>query len=91
MLKAYENLHPKGFEIIGISLDKEKGQLAKFVEENKMPWPQYFDGEVWGNKYAKQYGIHGIPAMWMVDKKGRLRYLHARDGLEEKAKTLLAE
>ncbi len=88
---AFSHLHDQGFEIVGISFDKEKDTLERFVTENKMAWPQFFDGEVWNNKFGKEYGINSIPTMWLVDKKGNLRDLNGRDGLEEKVKKLLAE
>ena len=89
--KTYSNLHDQGFEIVGISFDKEKDTLQRFVDENKMAWPQFFDGEVWNNKFGKVYGINSIPTMWLVDKKGNLRDLNGREDLEEKVKKLLAE
>ena len=39
----YEKLHPKGFEIVGISFDQEKPALEKMVASEKMAWPQFFD------------------------------------------------
>ena len=89
--KAYDKLHGKGFEIVGISFDSDKDKLKEFVQEKDMPWPQYFDGAGWGNKFGKQFGINGIPTMWLVDKKGVLREMHARDRLEGKVEELLAE
>ena len=91
VLKAYNALHSEGFEIIGISFDQSKVKLERFVKKEKMPWPQYFDGQGWGNKYGKEYGITGIPAMWLIDKKGVLRDMSARANLEDKVKRLLAE
>lgn len=88
---AYEKLNPKGFEIVGISFDREKDKLVKFVEEKKMTWPQYFDGKQWENVYGQQFGIQSIPTMWLVDKKGNLRDLNAREDLAEKVEKLLAE
>lgn len=88
---AYARLHDKGFEIIGISFDQKKDSLEHFVTENQMAWPQYFDGEGWGNKFGKEFGINSIPTMWLVDKKGNLRDLNGREGLEEKVTKLLAE
>jgi len=88
---AYEKLHDKGFEIVGISFDQSKEALEKFVAKQEMAWPQYFDGEGWGNKFGKQFGINGIPTMWLVDKKGNLRDVNARGALEEKVTKLLAE
>jgi thiol-disulfide isomerase/thioredoxin len=88
---AYDKLHSKGFEIVGISFDQDKEALQKFVAEEKMSWPQYFDGEGWKNKFGQEFGINSIPAMWLVDKKGILRDLNGRDGLEKKVEKFLAE
>ena len=89
--KTYDELHPKGFEIVGISFDSDKSRLEQFVKKEQMSWPQYFDGKAWENKYGQEYGIHGIPTMWLVDKKGNLRDLEARDALDEKVRDLLKE
>ena len=43
------------------------------------------------NVFGQQYGIQGIPTMWLVDKKGVLVDLSARAGLAEKVEKLLAE
>jgi thiol-disulfide isomerase/thioredoxin len=88
---AYERLHPKGFEIVGISFDSEKARLEKLVSSEAMTWPQYFDGKGWQNKFGQEYGINSIPAMWLVDKQGKLRDMNARAGLEQKVEKLLAE
>jgi thiol-disulfide isomerase/thioredoxin len=88
---AYEALHSQGFEIVGISFDESKEALEKTVKAKAMTWPQYFDGQGWKNKYAQTFEIESIPTMWLVDKKGNLRDVNARDGLEGKVKKLLAE
>jgi thiol-disulfide isomerase/thioredoxin len=89
--KTYDELHPKGFEIVGISFDQDKSKLEEFVKKQGMSWPQYFDGDGWGNKFGKKYGINSIPSMWLVDKKGNLRDMNARGELEEKVQKLLKE
>lgn len=91
VLKAYNALNKEGFEILGISLDKSKPNLEHFLAEQKMTWPQYFDGKGWGNKFVIENNIMAVPTMWLVDKKGILRDLQAREGLESKVKELLAE
>jgi thiol-disulfide isomerase/thioredoxin len=88
---AYDKLHDKGFEIVGISFDQDQKALKKFVADREMKWPQYFDGKAWGNDFGRKYGISGIPAMWLVDKKGNLRDMNARGALEEKVQKLLQE
>lgn len=91
VLKAYARLNPKGFEILGISFDQDKETLTSFVAKEKMTWPQFFDGQGWQNKFGQRFGINSIPAMWLVDKKGILRDLNAREDLETKVEALIAE
>ncbi len=91
VLEAYTKMHDKGFEIVGISLDEDKGKLESFVKEKEIAWPQYFDGQGWKNAVSQKYGINSIPAMWLVDKKGNLVDMNARDGLAEKVEKALAE
>lgn len=88
---AYEKLHAKGFEILGISFDREKADLEKVLAQQKMTWPQCFDDNEEGKKIGEEFGITGIPAMWLVDKDGVLRDLNAREGLSEKVEKWLAE
>jgi peroxiredoxin len=91
VVAAYERLHPKGFEIVGISFDADKSALQRFVKDHKMTWPQYFDGKRWDNDYGKKFGIESIPTMWIVDKKGNLRDVNGRADLSAKVEKLLAE
>ena len=72
VLKTYEKYHPKGFEIIGISLDDSKDALDKFIKDKGVSWVQFFDGKGWGNKLAAQYGVNSIPATYLLDGEGKI-------------------
>lgn len=89
--EAYDKLHAKGFEIVGISFDEDRAALEKFVKDKSMAWPQFFDGKGWGNKFGQEFGINSIPSMWLVDKKGVLRDQNAREDLAAKVEKMLAE
>jgi thiol-disulfide isomerase/thioredoxin len=91
LVKAYENLHSKGFEIVGVSLDQDKAKLEGFTKEKGMTWPQYFDGKGWQNEISSRFSIQSIPAMWLIDKKGMLVSTSARPNLAEQVEKLLAE
>jgi thiol-disulfide isomerase/thioredoxin len=71
---VYQNYHDKGFEIIGVSLDREgdKDRLVSFTKDHNMPWRQYFDGKYWNNDLAVKYGIHSIPATFLLDGSGKI-------------------
>jgi thiol-disulfide isomerase/thioredoxin len=87
---VYNEFHARGFEIIGISFDNSKDALEKFVGREGMTWPQYFDGKGWQNRFGQEFGINSIPAMWLVDKRGILRDINARNELAGKVEKLLA-
>jgi thiol-disulfide isomerase/thioredoxin len=69
LTKVYEEFHPKGFEVIGVSLDTEQTmqKLAGFIADNHMPWPQICDGKRYRAKLALLYGVNDIPACWLID------------------------
>ena len=90
MVALYRRLHERGFEIVGISLDEGEGQLTAYLKEHGMAWPQHFDGGGWDNKFARHFGIHSIPAMWLVNREGMLVDTEGRDDLAAKVERLLA-
>jgi thiol-disulfide isomerase/thioredoxin len=82
----------KGFAIIGVSLDSDRQKLLDFVQKENMTWPQYFDGKGWQCELGQRYGIMSIPATFLVDGKGVVRYLGVRGkALGEKVAELLAQ
>jgi thiol-disulfide isomerase/thioredoxin len=74
VLKTYKEYHAQGFEIIGISLDRDQDRekLTSFLEEKNMTWPQFFDGNYWKNKLAVKYGVNSIPATYLLDGQGTI-------------------
>jgi peroxiredoxin len=88
---AYEKLHSRGFEIVGISLDDKEKDLRRYLEEKALPWPQHFDGRGFSNEFAIKYGVFGIPTMWLVDRQGRLRFTQVGGQLEPVIERLLGE
>src|SRR5262249_48579283 len=50
VIKAYDERHQRGFEIIGISLDEELPRLENFIKDKNISWPQYCDGKKWDSK-----------------------------------------
>ncbi len=51
----------------------------------------YYDGKGWKNTLAAKHGIKRIPAMWLVDKEGKIASIKARSGLEAQVEALLAK
>lgn len=91
VVSLYKKYNAKGFEIVGINMDKQQPLMEQVVNRFQIPWPQYFDGKGWGAKYALEYNVTAIPSVWLVDKKGILRTMNARENLEQQITDLLAE
>ncbi len=67
--KAYEDWHDKGFDILGISFDREgmEEKLAQFLEKHDMPWQQIYEGKGWNTSLGETYDVSGIPFVLLVD------------------------
>ncbi|MFI5336361.1 MAG: TlpA family protein disulfide reductase [Opitutales bacterium] len=92
VLAAYQKFHGKGFEIIGVSLDKSKDTLTAFLKERGMTWGQYFDGLGWDNKVAQAFGINSIPATFLLGRDGKIVAKDLRgDDLDKKLTELLGQ
>lgn len=90
LVAAYSKYREKGFEVIGISFDYSEEEFRDFVKNMKMTWREYYDGLGWDNKVGKVYGIGAIPAMYLLDKEGKVITGNARGPrLEEVLKKYL--
>jgi len=93
MKAVYKQYKDKGVAFVGISLDRpgQKQRLIDFVKKNGMPWPQSYSGKYWQDPTAVQYGVRGIPAIWVIGKDGRIFSDSARADLEGMLDKALAE
>ncbi len=92
VIRIHKKFNEKGFEIIGISLDNNKTAVESFIKDNEMVWPQFFDGKGWQNTVAQQYRVRSIPATYLIDKNGKIRYRSLRGKeLEAAVEKLLNE
>jgi thiol-disulfide isomerase/thioredoxin len=78
--KLYEAYHDRGFDVVGISLDRTREALDKHLAEDPLPWVTLFDESSagWENPVATYYGISAIPTAILVDKEGKVISLRAR-------------
>jgi peroxiredoxin len=89
VLKAYNKYHPKGFEILGVSLDKEKTKWEQAIQQDGLIWQHMSDLGGWQSQPAAVYGVNSIPATVLVDKEGKIIARNLRGpALEEKLKEI---
>ena len=69
--QAYDRFHAQGFEIVGISLDRDRAALEKFLAENPLGWPNLFH-EGGQHPLAEQLNVRAIPFTLLVDRAGNI-------------------
>lgn len=87
VVAAYSKFKSKGFEVVGISVDKDKESWLKAVTENKMSWIQLNDAN--GNA-SQTYGVQSIPFTLLIDQNGKIVAQNLRgEALDAKLNELL--
>jgi peroxiredoxin len=90
VVKAYQTFKDKNFTVLGVSLDRpgEKNAWLAAIEKDGLAWTHVSDLKYWDNAAAKQYGIRGIPANFLIDPTGKIIAKNIRG---EELQTKLAE
>lgn len=70
LVSAYAKYHEKGFEILGVSLDRDKNAWLKGIADDNLTWPQVSDLQYWNNEASRLYSISSIPASFLLDPNG---------------------
>jgi len=87
MKALYATYHGQGVEFLGVSLDHPEKQcgldrLKKYVKENEIAWPQYYQGDGWNSTFSSSCGIQAIPAVFVLDTEGKLYSTEAQGKLD---------
>jgi cytochrome c biogenesis protein CcmG, thiol:disulfide interchange protein DsbE len=83
----------QGLQILGLSLDEDKNDLIDFITPKKLNYPVALANE----ELQTEYGLHSIPTIVLIDKKGIVveKYMGLTDEtaikIEATIKRLLAE
>jgi peroxiredoxin len=72
LVKAYQAFKDKGFDVLGVSLDKSKEAWIKAIEKDSLAWTQVSDLKYWHSEPAALYGVRAIPANFLLDPQGKI-------------------
>ncbi|OHB68286.1 MAG: hypothetical protein A2V70_20390 [Planctomycetes bacterium RBG_13_63_9] len=74
--RDYERYHDRGFDVVGISLDRDRKALEEFLEEERLPWVTLHEKDTEGNQpMATRYGVMDTPTVLLADKEGKVLLL----------------
>lgn len=72
VVNAYKKYKNKGFEIVGVSLDKDEDKWIQGIKDLEMTWPQMSDLKLWESEVVGLYAIQSIPHTILLDKDGKI-------------------
>jgi peroxiredoxin len=67
---AWQQYQAKGFDVLGVSLDRDREKWLAAIREDHLTWNQVSDLAYWNNQAAKLYGISSIPSNVLLDANG---------------------
>jgi peroxiredoxin len=72
MVKQYGIYKSKGLNILGISLDIDKGKWEQAINQDKLTWNHASDLKNFEGPTEKLYHINAIPSNFMIDSEGNI-------------------
>lgn len=72
VVKAYQAYNKKGFDILGVSFDKDRTKWIKATKDDNLTWNHVSDLQGWGNSAGKIYGVNSIPANVLLDQEQKI-------------------
>lgn len=70
--KQMEIFGSKGFNVLGVSLDKAREPWIRAIEKDGLTWTQVSDLKGWNNEIAVAYGVKAVPANFLIDPAGNI-------------------
>lgn len=70
MYKKYNDL---GFVLLGVNVEEDSSKAGDLLKEVPVSFPVLFDNK---NDVTKLYKVVAMPSTVMVDRDGKMRYLH---------------
>ena len=68
--KLYQKYQKDGLSVVGISVDNNSRPVSGFVKRFNLNYTVALDPE---NETMSNYGVYGIPTLFLVDRQGRIR------------------
>jgi len=82
LARLYDKYRGSGFQLLGINIDEDPHQAATTATKLGLRFPVLLDSE---KRVSKLYDLSTMPSTVLIDRNGRVRYIHRgyRDGYEE--------
>jgi peroxiredoxin len=72
VVQAYNKYKDKNFTILGVSLDKEKGDWVQAIQKDNLSWTQVSDLQEWNSIAVSTFNFNSIPFNVLLDPEGKV-------------------
>ncbi len=72
VVRMYNRFREHGFEIFGVSLDRDRDAWINAIAKDGLTWTQVSDLKYWQSEAAKAYGVKSIPHTVLIDREGNI-------------------
>jgi peroxiredoxin len=72
VVKLYQQYHPKGLNIIGISLDEDKNAWQKAINDDHLAWSHGSELKNFNGPTVQSYQVQAIPSNFIIDPSGKI-------------------
>ena len=72
ILENYYRFKDQGFEVYQVSLDRNKEDWLRGIEQDKLPWINVSDLKYYQSEAAVLYNINKIPSAFLLDPNGTI-------------------
>ena len=79
--RLYEKYRSSGFQLLGVNIDDDARAATELAAKLGVKFPVLLDSD---KKVSRLYDMSAMPATIVIDRDGRVRYIHRgfRDGVE---------
>ena len=80
--QLYQRYQPMGFTLLGVNVEEDSAAADKILKEIPVSFPVLYDNK---SKVSESYQVQAMPSTFLIDRDGKLRYLHKgyRPGTED--------
>ena len=83
MKELYEKYSPMGVVVLGVSLDRSRKDLQRFLKAHKIAWPQFFDDVQGPGKMADEWKVNSIPRVFILAPDGTVFWTGHPDAMDQ--------
>lgn len=71
--QLYRKYKAAGFTLVGVNVEPKSGDAESFLKSTPVSFPILFDPD---SKVSRLYEVTGMPSTVIVDRAGKVRYIH---------------